>query len=91
MEDRDSTSPISEKYSNDWKSMPPEWFLSIMLHELRTPILTIKGFATILSDETQKEMHPGAIEAILSNAKRLDQLWNDMANYNGELMRRSDP
>ena len=91
MVEDDQLPPERVNLSELWRTWTPKDFLSTALHELRTPILLIRGFAAILAEETQKEMHPKAIEAILQNAERLEQLWNAMAGYNGELMRRSAP
>ena len=89
MVEDDQSPPERIDLSELWKTWTPKDFLSTALHELRTPILLIRGFAAVLADETHKEMHPHAVEAILQNAERLEKLWNAMADYNGELMRRS--
>jgi signal transduction histidine kinase len=48
-----------------------------MVHELRTPITVISGYATLLADERLKYLHPEAIENILRAAKRLEIVLND--------------
>jgi signal transduction histidine kinase len=50
--------------SDEWKSWPPEFYLAVLLHELRTPIMTIKGWVKILSNENATGLHPKALEGI---------------------------
>ena len=69
--------------SEIWKTWAPREYISNMLHELRTPIMIIKGYAAHLSNDETKELHPKAIEGISHAADRLDILLNDY----GELPR----
>jgi signal transduction histidine kinase len=89
MNETDAPNSESEHNSDDWKSWPPKDFLSNMLHELRTPLMMIKGYVAILSNEEAKEHHPQALESINFSVGRIEQLYEDIAIYLGELMRKS--
>jgi len=69
MNELDSPNDENEK-SDEWKSYTPEVFLNVLWYELRTPLIAIKGFAGILSNQTTKELHPMALES-LSKASRV--------------------
>jgi signal transduction histidine kinase len=69
--------------------LTPKEFLATMLHELRTPMMLIKGYVGILSNEKAKEHHPKAIEAISYSIDRMEKLWEDMAAYMRKLMQKS--
>jgi two-component system, OmpR family, sensor histidine kinase VicK len=53
-------------------------FMDIAAHELRTPIQPILGFAQILKDQISDPTQIRFIDVILRNAKRLEQLQEDM-------------
>jgi len=89
MDEASPAQPESNDKLDDWKSWPPEQFLNTLLHELRTPIMIIKGYATILADDKHKDMLPDAIEAISHAANKIDILWNDVADYTRGLMNKS--
>jgi signal transduction histidine kinase len=78
------------KDSDEWKSWPPDFFLSVLLHELRNPLMLIKGYVEILSDETAKEHHPVALETISKNIEKLEQIYGDITDYIGELRKKPD-
>ena len=56
MNDVDSSNTESENNLDNWKSSTPEEFLATMLHELRNPMMIIKGWVGILSDEKPKNI-----------------------------------
>jgi signal transduction histidine kinase len=85
MNETDSLNPESNHNVDEWRSWPPEFFLSVLLHELRSPLMIIKGYAKILSDEKTKEHHPQALESILKNVERIEKLWDGIAEYRNEL------
>jgi len=87
MNESDSPNNENEK-SDEWKSWPPEDFLSNLTHELRTPLMIISGYAEVLSDETRKELHPKALENISTNIKRLEEAINDISEYRHELVKK---
>jgi len=70
------------------KSSTPEEYLSTTLHELRTPLMIIKSWVTILSDEKTKELHPKAIEGISQAIEMLEDVCDGMAGYYRELMKK---
>ena len=71
------------------KSRPPDFFLSALLHELRNPLMLIKGYVEILSDDTAREHHPLALETISKNIQRMEQRFEDISDYILELRRKS--
>ena len=88
MNDIDSQDSEIEPQSDDWKSWSPELFLTILLPELRTPLIAIKGYIEILADEKRKEHHPQALEFISKNIESLVRLCDDIAAYRNELQNR---
>jgi signal transduction histidine kinase len=76
--------------SNEWKSWTPKQMISVFLHETRTPLSIIKGYAEILSNKEATEHHPEAIESISRAVSKLEDLWDELADYAGELTRKSD-
>ncbi len=80
MNESDSTNN-EDKKSEEWISWPPEKMLSIFLHEFRTPLMIIKGYVDILSNEERQEQHPEALKSISNAVKRLEDLWEDMRDY----------
>ena len=88
MNEIDPQDIASKSYSEEWKSWSPEFFLTILLPELRTPILAIKGYAEILSDEKRKEHHPQALDRISKNLESLEKLCEAIAEYRNELQSR---
>ena len=90
MSESDSSNLESENDQDNWKLVPPKQFLTIVLHELRTPITIIKGHVDLLSNEKQKEYHPEAIRAISSSIERMEKLYEDMMVYTRELVQKSD-
>jgi signal transduction histidine kinase len=85
MNETDSQHRESNQNSDEWKSWPPELYLAVLLHELRTPIMMIKGYAQILSNESAGEHHLQAIENISRTAERLEQIWEGIAEYRSHL------
>jgi len=59
----------------------PEKMLPVFLHEFRTPLMIIKGYVEILSNEETKKHHPEALKSISNAVKRLEDLWEDMRDY----------
>ena len=70
---------------DQWKSFAPDLFLADLLHELRTPVMTIKAWSKILSNESTKELHPKASEGIALSVDKLEELCEDIADYYQEL------
>ena len=91
MNEIDPQDIASNRDSEEWKSWPPELFLTILLPELRAPILAIKGYAEILSDEKRKEHHPQALERISKNIESLQKLCEGIAEYRSLLESRHSP
>jgi signal transduction histidine kinase len=75
------TDSQNNEKSDEWKSWPPEFFLSVLLHETRTPLMIIKGYVEILSNEETKQHHPEALESISRAVGRLEDLWKDTRDY----------
>jgi len=86
----DSSAGESNHDSDDWKSWSPEDFLAVVLHELRTPLIVMKGYAIILADESMNEHHPQALEIISKKIEIMIKLCNGIAEYRNELMGRRD-
>jgi len=86
----ESDSPNNEnERSDDWKSWPPEDFLSNLTHELRIPLMVIAGYVEVLSNETRKELHPKALEIISKSIERIEKLIEGIAEYRSELEKRN--
>jgi signal transduction histidine kinase len=80
MNDAGSSNPEGVIPSSRWTPSTPEELLQSMFYELRTPLMTIKGYALILADENHRDLHPQAIESILHSTERLETLLNQMAH-----------
>jgi len=89
MEDEDLLNSEENNRTDERKSRTPKEFLSMAIHELRTPIMLIKGYTEILSNEETKELHSEAVETISQAVKRLDDVVNGMGDYLRELMEKS--
>ena len=88
--DEKTSNPGSDDASEIWETLTPQEFIAVMLHELRNPVMVIKGYTALLSNEEAKEHHPMAIDAISRNTERLEVLLKDIANYYGYLKKKSD-
>jgi signal transduction histidine kinase len=62
-------------------------FLTSLLYELRTPVMVIKGYTQILSNEAMKEHHPRAIESLAKVADEMEKILDGIAEYRNELQR----
>jgi signal transduction histidine kinase len=89
MNDEDLLSSEEKSRSEDWRSWTPREFLSTTIHELRTPIMFIKCWTELLSNEESKELHPKAIENIFKSIGRLEEVMDDMSGYLRKLMEES--
>ena len=76
---------------DDQTSSPPEVFLANVLHELRTPVMIIKGYAKFLSAENTTEHYPEALDSISKAVERLEKVCQDIAEYRKGLENRLDP
>jgi signal transduction histidine kinase len=88
------TAPSNEgisKDSDDQTSWPPEVFLANLLHELRTPVMIIKGYTKFLSTEKTTENYPEALESISKAVERLEKVCQDVADYRKKLENKPDP
>jgi signal transduction histidine kinase len=90
MNGSDSASQELNNNSEEWKSWPPEFFLTVLVPELWTPLMAIKGYAEILADESMKEHHPQALEIISKNLEKIAKLCDGIAEYRNELMSRNN-
>jgi signal transduction histidine kinase len=88
MNETNSASIESNNHSDDWKSWPPELFLANLLHEIRTPVMIIKGYAKFLSAEKTTEHFPEALESISKSVERLEKACEDIAEYRKALENR---
>ena len=85
MNDIDSQDFESGPHSEELKSWPPELFLTILLPELRTPLIAIKGYTEIPADENMQEHHPQALEFISKKIESRVRLCDDIAAYRNDL------
>lgn len=76
---------------DDRTSSPPEVFLANVLHELRTPVMIIKGYTKFLSAEKTTEHYPEALDSISKAVERLEKVCQDIAEYRKGLEKRLDP
>lgn len=85
-------SPDNDSNDNgeDWRSWSPQMFLTSLLYELRTPVMVIKGYTQILSNEAMKEHHPRAMESLAKVADEMEKILDGIAEYRNELQRRHD-
>lgn len=88
MKKTDLSGPESKDDSDEWKMWSPEVFLTVFIPELRTPLIVIKGYTTILADENMKEKHPQALEIISKNIEIMMKLCDGIAEYRNELANR---
>lgn len=85
--DLKSSSQWNDKL-DELKSRPPEIYLSALLHELRNPLMLIKGYMEILSDESAREHHLLALDTISKNIQRMEQRFEDISEYILELRKK---
>ena len=57
-------------------------FLSMMSHEMRTPLNPILGFLSVLSEENQNEELDEPFKIMIHSAKRLNGLIDDVLHFN---------
>ena len=88
--DKKIPNPNSEESSEFWKTLTPQEFIGVMLHELRNPVMVIKGYAALLTKEEATEHHPKAVDAVLRNAETLERLLKEMSKYYGYIQGKSD-
>ena len=54
-------------------------FVANVSHELKTPLTVIRGYAeTLLADETPADVRKSFVEKVLANARRMQQLVDDL-------------
>ena len=87
-----TSSPDNDSNDNreDWRAWSPEMFMTSLLYELRTPMIVLKGYTQILSNEAMKEHHPRAIESLAKVADEMEKILDGIAEYRNELQRRHD-
>ncbi|HEX5940779.1 MAG TPA: histidine kinase dimerization/phospho-acceptor domain-containing protein [Anaerolineales bacterium] len=88
MDDTNSLNNDLNNNRDDWRSWSPQMFLTSLLYELRTPVMVIKGYTQILSNEAMKEHHPRAIESLAKVADEMEKIFDGIAEYRNELQRR---
>ena len=88
MNETNSPDNHSNDIRDDWRSGSPQMFLTSLLYELRTPVIVIKGYTQILSNEAMKEHHPRAIESLAKVADEMEKILDGIAEYRNELQRR---
>ena len=89
MNEIDSSDLEDNNKPYDWKSGSPEDVLWMIIYEFRTPLTLIKGYTEMLSNETVKEQHPKAIEAIKNNIVHIMKMNDDIAEYLVEFKKRT--
>lgn len=89
MNETDSGNPESNSHSDKWKSWTPEEYLSILVHELRTPLMIIKSYLAILTSEDTKEHHQEALESISKNVDQMVKLQEGIIDYIHKLQAKS--
>lgn len=67
------------------KSTPPEEVLEAFINELKSPLISIKGWVEILSLEADKELHPRALQSILYIIDRIEVEKEKITAYLNEL------
>jgi signal transduction histidine kinase len=90
MNETNSRDNDSNDNREDWRAWSPELFMTSLLYELRTPVIVIKGYTQILSNEAMKEHHPRAIESLAKVADEMEKILDGIAEYRNELQRRHD-
>ncbi|HEY3473796.1 MAG TPA: histidine kinase dimerization/phospho-acceptor domain-containing protein [Anaerolineales bacterium] len=85
MNEGNSPDMKSNANSEEWKSWPPEIFLANLLHELRTPVMIIKGYTKFLATEMTTENYPEALDSISKAVERLEHVCQRIADYRREL------
>ena len=81
MNEGNSPEMESNANSEEWKSWPPELFLANLLHELRTPVMIIKGYTKFLTTEQTTEHYPEALESISKAVERIEKVCQRIADY----------
>jgi signal transduction histidine kinase len=89
MNETSSASTESEDRPEAWRSWPPELFLANLLHDIRTPVMIIKGYTKLLSAEKGREHSLEALDSISIAVERLEQVCQNIVEYRKELDRRS--
>ena len=90
MNEIDSSNPNAEQALNRSKPSTTEELFHTMVHELRTPIAVISGYATLLANDKLKNLHPEAIESILRASKKLEILLKDAVDDYRNLTEKPD-
>jgi len=80
MNESDLPNNENEK-TDEWKSWPPEAFLNILWHELRTQLTAIKAYAGILSNQTNTELHPMTLENLSKSIERIEMVIEGIPAY----------
>ena len=81
----------SNDKAEEWKTLLLEDFLADLIHELRAPIMIIKGYTILLSDEKSTEYYPEALDSISQAVERIERLCQGVIEYRKELEKRNDP
>jgi len=81
MNEIDSSNPGSNNNLDNWKSWPPEGVLQAVMSELLMPLISIKGYAQLLSNTSTKEFHPEYAEAILTIVDKMETMRRETVEY----------
>lgn len=90
MDETPSPNSSSHDKAEKWKSLSTEDFLADLIHELRAPIMIIKGYTILLSDEKSTEYYPEALDSISQAVERIERLCQGVIEYRKERENKAD-
>jgi signal transduction histidine kinase len=89
MDETPSPHSGSNDKAEEWKTLSLEDFLGDLIHELRAPIMIIKGYTILLSDEKSTEYYPEALDSISQAVERIERLCQGVIEYRNELEKKN--
>lgn len=79
----------SHEFSPIEKSALPEDVLEDFLNELKSPLTSIKGWVKILSNDSDKELHPRALESISTIIGKIEHVEKQIREYLSNFKKRN--
>lgn len=81
MSDESKTGSEIENSSDQWKSLSPEELMTVLLHELKTPVAELRDLAGNLASGDEREQQPLSSESIAQKIAQLQKIYDILGEY----------
>lgn len=81
MSDESKIGSEIENSSDQWKSLSPEELMTVLLHELKTPVAELRDLAENLANGEAKEKQSMDSESIAQKIALLQKIYDTLGEY----------